>query len=509
MDRREFLGGILGAGAIAVPQKPARTDRLRSTLDILLPDEPHNAAYPDDPIDFMRDVLGIDPWEGQEEITRAVWGNRYTSVASCHGIGKSFITAAIAITYLHLHENSIVLSTAPTGRQVEHVLWRNIRTLFAKSKKPLLGKTPLTTRYDISTDWYAMGFKPSDSETDPTQGFHAENVLVIIDEAAGVPTMLIDGLQAALTTEGSRMLWVGNPTSTSGPFYDSHHSKSQGFKTLVYAWEDTPNFKAGRTVRKGLITQKWVDEVIEKYGVESAYYRSRVLAEWVSPEDVLIPLHQLQAARERDWTDLLNYGDYPKYAGLDVARDGADKSVLTLVSGAQVIGSYHVPGSDSYETSARVLDLLQQHQPDTTDIKVDVVGLGVGVYDVLSHIVDDRSLNYMVTPVNFSKIAHDPEKYRNQRCEAYGMIAERFRLGQIGGNIVDDIVADLSGIKYKYDGKHTQPVIEPKEDFRARLGHSPDYGDSLVLAYYNPPFEGDVVMGALAFGYATQKWGKI
>jgi phage terminase large subunit len=245
MDR-ELLDATLDA-KIRPIKGPTSYDRILNSLDILVPQKPRNDAYPKDPIDFMRDVLGFHPWSLQAEVAHMVWANRYSSVASCHGIGKSTLAGALALTFLHLHENSIVLSTAPTGRQVEHVLWRNIRALHRKAKRPLLGQKPLTLRYDIAEEWYGMGFKPSDQETDPTQGFHAENVLVIIDEAAGVPATLIDGFHAAMTTEGSRFLMIGNPTSTSGAFYDSHHSKSADYATLNVSWEDTPNYKAGRT----------------------------------------------------------------------------------------------------------------------------------------------------------------------------------------------------------------------------------------------------------------------
>jgi phage terminase large subunit len=509
VNRRELLGGAL-TGLVPI-KGPSSHDRLLDTLDILVPQAPRNDAYPKDPIEFMVDTLGFHPWSLQSEIARMVWANRYTSVASCHGIGKSTLAGALALTFLHLHENSIVLSTAPTGRQVEHVLWRNIRSLHRKAKRPLLGQKPLTLRYDIAEEWYGMGFKPSDQETDPTQGFHAEHVLVIIDEAAGVPATLIDGFHAAMTTEGSRFLMIGNPTSTSGAFYDSHHSKSADYATLNISWEDTPNFKAGKTIIKGLITQQWVSDTIKKYGFEAPYTRSRVFAEWVDPDDVLIPLAQIEAAKNRGWDDILGMGDEPKHGGLDVARDGTDKSVLSLRAGPYVVGQFEVPGKESYETAGSTLDILGREQPDTTEIKVDVIGLGAGVYDVLSRIVSDRSTwsHLTVTPVNFSKKPNDPESYNNCRSEAYGVIAERFRLGQIAGQIHDQAQADLTGIKGKFDGKHTQRVIEPKENFRDRNGHSPDHGDSLVLAFYDPPYDGPITMGALAFGYADTKWGRL
>jgi len=124
-------------------------DPFLGALSLLDPEPSPPGRYPADPLAFIREVLGEDLWEGQERIVRAVWELRYTSVASCHGVGKTRVLADIAITYLHLHPNSIVLTTAPTGRQVEHVLWREIRAAYRRARQPLLGRPPLTTRYEI------------------------------------------------------------------------------------------------------------------------------------------------------------------------------------------------------------------------------------------------------------------------------------------------------------------------------------------------------------------------
>lgn len=500
--------------SIVIPQLtpvlgPTIHDRLRETLSILLPENAINAHYPQDPLVFVNDVLGIKTWTAQEEIIDMVWNNRYSSVASCHGIGKTEVCAALVLTFLHLHENSIVLSTAPTGRQVEQVLWRRVRRMHRRARRPLLGRNVLTLRYDISEEWYGMGFKPADAETDPTQGFHAERVLVIIDEAAGAPATIIDGLHAAMTTAESRFVMIGNPTSISGPFYDSHHSKSDGYATLNVSWEDTPNFRAGKTIMPYLITQEWVDETIAKYGEDSPYVQSRVYARWVPQEGVLIPLALIEAARDRQWDDIIGLDEYTIEAGLDVARQGEDRSVLTIRQGPVVLGQWIVPGRDSFETAGSTLNILREQAGECDVLKIDVVGIGAGVLDVIERATSDQHARMRVVPVNLSKSPADPEKYRLQRDEAYGGLADRFRWGNIAGKIHDTTVADLSDLRAKYDTKHTQPVIEPKDDFKKRIGRSPDFGDSLALAFYNPPVERDQSIGALAFGAAKQKWGRI
>jgi replicative DNA helicase len=90
MDRRQF---IQNASGLAIPEikpveGPTPNSRFLDTLNILLPTKPRNAHYPQDPVEFVNKVLGLDTWWEQDRIIRAVWDNRYTSVASCHGIGK-------------------------------------------------------------------------------------------------------------------------------------------------------------------------------------------------------------------------------------------------------------------------------------------------------------------------------------------------------------------------------------------------------------------------------------
>jgi phage terminase large subunit len=488
---------------------PTSYDRMLGALDILAPEIP-TYQYPKDPHIFMTDVLGIDPWDMQREITHQVFfgDKRYTSVASCHGIGKTFITAAIALTFLHVYPNSIVLSTAPTGRQVEQVLWRSIRAQHRKSKRPLLGSKPLTLRYDIAEDWFGIGFKPTDTETDPIQGFHAEYVLAIIEEAAGVPKVLIDGLMAAMTTHGSRLLFIGNPTSTSGAFYESHHSRRDLFNRITIAWPDTPNFKQpGQTRWKGLITQQWVDDVIATYGVESPYYESRVMAQWVSAEGTLVSLAQIEAAQNRQQYEVVYPGR--KQAGIDVARDGTDKSFITLRDGDWVVAQEQLPGREGWEVVGSAMKAIRDHLPECEIANIDVIGVGTSVYDIMARIAPETMPGLVVNGVNFAKTPHDPEAYANQRCEAYGELAQRFRTGQIGGEIIDECGAELSALQTKMDGRHTQPVLERKDDFRKRIGHSPDAADALALAFYDPPQDEVLPMGALAFGYAETRWGRI
>jgi len=77
-----------------------------------------------DPVWWIREVLGDDLWGEQAQIVESVRDTPETAVRSCHGIGKSFIAARTALWFLYTHAPSIVITTAPTDRQVRGILWK-------------------------------------------------------------------------------------------------------------------------------------------------------------------------------------------------------------------------------------------------------------------------------------------------------------------------------------------------------------------------------------------------
>ena len=73
-----------------------------------------------DPEYFTKRILNKELWPVQAEILKSVRDNMRTAVRSCHGIGKTFTAAMCILWFLYTHPKAIVLSTAPTWRQVEN-----------------------------------------------------------------------------------------------------------------------------------------------------------------------------------------------------------------------------------------------------------------------------------------------------------------------------------------------------------------------------------------------------
>jgi hypothetical protein len=433
-----------------------------------------------DPAGWMREVLGADPWEKQMEVAEAVRDHRRVAVKSCHSSGKSFLAARLVIWWLHTHPNSIVVTTAPTHRQVESILWREVRHACARARRPLLGRC-LTTRYEIGPTWYGLGFKSEDTRLDGFQGFHSEHPLVVIDEAAGVAEPVYQALDAIMTSEGARMLLIGNPTNPAGTFHDAFHRARLLYHTITIAAADTPNVRAGRTVRPYLVTQQWIDDAIAQHGEDSPYVQARVHAVFPAQgERTLIPLAWIEAAHARTIDE---DPAAPWEAGLDVARFGGDANALCVRHGDRIVLETAWSGLDLMSTVGKVKSLLVDY-PALAALKVDVIGVGAGVADRL------REDGYPVVDVNVAAASHRPHEFANLRHELWWELRERFRTGAVAGPLADATMGQLSSVLYGYDSRHSRPVVEGKEEMKRRGVRSPDRAEALLLAFACPEATG-------------------
>jgi hypothetical protein len=422
--------------------------------------------------------LGGDLWAKQIEIAESVRDHRRTAVKSAHSVGKSFISARIGVWWLHAWQPSVVLTTAPTGRQVTNILWREWRTAVAKTKLPLLGRC-LVQRHEIAPDWYAIGFKAADTDPDAFQGFHSLKPLVIVDEAAGVPETVFDALDAVMSNQDARMLLIGNPTNPAGTFYNAFHKDRALYHTISVTAYDTPNFQPGARQRPYLVSPQAVQEEIDKHGPDSTWVRCRINAEFPEGSSQgLIPLAWVEAANERR----IEHESGDIEAGLDISRGGDDETALCIRRGIQVLEQHAWSGPETRDlmaTVGKVRNLLAPY-PTLKAIKVDVIGIGAGVYDRM------RELGYPAIAVNVGSASSDKSKWSNLRHELYWSMREIFHDGAIAGPLDELCMGQLADVRASYDSAHSMPVIEKKEDMKKRPGgHSPDRAEALLLAFTN------------------------
>jgi hypothetical protein len=149
-----------------------------------------------DPVQFSTHVLGAQLWAREVELLKSIQLNRRTAIKACHGVGKTFTLAHAALWWLTRYPDGIVLTTAPTFRQVGTQLWSEIHRATARSRIsfPDFSQTRLTLRGEHN---FAMGLATNKAEN--FQGYHGGHVLIIADEAPGIESGIWDAIAGVMS----------------------------------------------------------------------------------------------------------------------------------------------------------------------------------------------------------------------------------------------------------------------------------------------------------------------
>jgi hypothetical protein len=187
-------------------------------VDRLLPDPDQRrpmTKYQTDPCAYAREILKVEWWSKQQEIARLLCEPPYkVLVKACHSVGKTFLAAGLVNWWYDSYDPSLVLTTAPTDRQVRDLLWKEVRVQrrgrggFAGPKMPRLESAP---------DHFAHGFTARDG--DSFQGHHGPHILIVFDEAVGVEPIFWETAESMFAGQGHAMLAIFNPTDVSSQAY--------------------------------------------------------------------------------------------------------------------------------------------------------------------------------------------------------------------------------------------------------------------------------------------------
>ncbi len=435
---------------------------------------PENPDFDKGPVRFASDTLGVRLWSKQEEVLRAVERRRRVAVKSGNGLGKDFTAAVAVLWYVHAHDPAIVLSTAPTFRQVRHVLWRQIHRLY-RNAADTLGGTMLDTRWEVAEGRYALGLSASDA--DQFQGFHCENMFVVVDEAEGVAEPIYEAVEAVMTSANPTLLLIGNPTTTSGGFHRAFHRERGIYETITMSALESPNVAEGRIAIPGLTTPAWVEERRQMWGEGSEMFRARILGEFPDRgEDNLIAISDIDDATYPVGEVPAATGEYePVVLGVDVARFGIDRSVIMVRRGNVVVDVQVYHGFPTTATTGQIVVTARDRHP--RQVNVDATGLGSGVVDDLAQ------QGFPVYGFHGSGAPLEEESVcANLRAEGYWTLARRFRDHAIRIPHDPELIAELTSLRYRYNSRG-KVLMESKESMKSRGLPSPDKADALMLAF--------------------------
>jgi hypothetical protein len=443
---------------------------------------PPENLYEDDPVGWVEEYTGEFLWSKQREVCESVSAERYTAVHSAHGTGKSFTASRIVAWWLSAHPvgEAFAITTAPTAAQVDAILWREIRKVYQKLQRhPQIERRNLG-RVTLDSKWYmggdelvAYGRKPADYDEAAFQGIHARYVLVVIDEAGGVPEQLFNAIDSVVTNDNSRVLAIGNPDDPASHFARICEPNSGWNKIHISAF-DTPAF-TGEEVPEDILpmltSPNWVEERKKRWGEGSPIYISKV--EGLFPEvtqDTLITPAMIKRAHLQDLNDF-EHGIF----SLDVARKGDDRTCLYRNRGGKIRKVWETHADDTMKTAGKAKRELDDLDNQVSMV-VDVIGVGAGVYDRM------KEQDCPVIGFNASNKAQEPKKFKNLRAEQWWKLREKFENDEVDLDPEDEeLAAELVSVKW-WINSSGQIQLESKEDMKKRGLPSPDHADAVMMS---------------------------
>lgn len=452
-------------------------------------DEEAILYYADHPVEFVEDIIGATPDEEQAKILRSVAQNQMTSVRSGHGVGKSTVEAWTVIWFMVTRPFPKIPCTAPTQHQLFDILWAEVSKWLRHNKA--LADEIVWTKEKVymkgyPEEWFAVA--RTASKPDALQGFHADDVLYIIDEASGVDDSIFEPVLGALSTPGAKLLMCGNPTQLSGFFYESHNKNRSS-----YAAFHIDGRKSSR------VSQDFVQTIIRMYGEDSDVFRVRVAGDFpLQEDDIFIPLPLVENSIMTEF--------FPRkkpdsiHIGCDVARFGDDRTVIGYKIDEKAEFYKKRQGQDTMKTADDIVMLgemlVQRYRlsPDVDDpipVKVDDGGVGGGVVDRLRQMkrnAPEKLWWLEIYPVIFGqRIKH--KHYHDSTTYMMSVVKKLLQPYDEDGHKKpvelilpddDDLVAQLSGRKYGLT-ETSKIKVESKDAMKKRGRPSPDEADCVLL----------------------------
>lgn len=419
------------------------------------------------PLLFVTKVLGASPETWQEQALNAFLSSPRMSIRSGHGVGKSTFLAWLIIHHHATQYPAKTGTTAPTEHQLRDILWTEVRKWLARAPESFQQQWQLTDlRMELKAapaESFAAGKVAAPQKPEAFAGYHSENMLLIADEASGVSDENFEVGLGAMSTPNARMVLAGNPTRPNGFFHTTHTKLRARWWTQVVNSEDVPRARGH------------IDDIIATYGRDSNAYRIRVLGEFpTTADEQVIPLDLVEAAVKRT---VEPSESFRVVWGVDVARFGDDRSALAKRRGNVMLAPVQTwRGLDTMQLAGRINadyeDTWADERP--SEILVDVIGIGAGVVDRLGE------LGLPVRGINVGEAAAANDRYMRLRDELWFKGREWFAKRDCG--LADDqaLIAELTAPVYGFSSSG-KIIVEPKDETKKRLGHSPDLADAFLL----------------------------
>jgi hypothetical protein len=393
------------------------------------------------------------------------------------GAGKSWLGCLWIVTLCIKHEGIRCLIGRTVLQQLKlttlNTLFETLQAMNLKSGEHYTynGQSNVITFYNKSEIILKdLAYQPSDPNYDSLGGL--ELTAVFVDEAAQIPQLAYNILKSRIRFKLTEYKLIPKILMTCNP-------GQVWLKKVFYlpyiqdALEETKAFVPALPLDNPHLPSTYIEML---KSLPSSQRKRLLEGDWnyESESDNLFDFDLISSAIFRN----VPQGTDKKYMSVDVARFGADRSVVAIWVGLTVVELLVYSKLSTVELSSHIKDLIAKHGIHPNSVIVDSDGVGGGVSDMI------RATNF----VNNARPLHE-QNFSNLKSQCYVKLSELFKEGQISINIlepsvIDDLTQELLAVKLKDVDKDNKVQVASKDDMKKILGKSPDLSDALMMRMY-------------------------
>lgn len=395
-------------------------------------------------------------------------GKKKIAVESGVGTGKSSVIAILLLWFLWCFENAQVPCTAPTREQMEDILWKEVALWLERMPAFMRAKYEWTTGYirisEKPETWFARARTGKKENPEALSGVHADNVLLLVDEASGIPNEIYTKAEGVMSGENVIVILISQHTRLIGYFHDCFGKNRDAWLCLSFDARQSP-----------IVNQELEESIRKQYGEDSYEYRTQIIG--TSPKaDAVDDKGYVPLLAEAD----LHFGpEVPFVAnsrlGIDPAGEGDDESVWVHRDRFKAKILLREKISTPKGIAQKTVTFLKDREINANKTWVDNFGEGANVG------MEVARTGQFINPVNVKIDADDKDRFLNKRAEAFWRMRQWLKSG---GELIGDGWGDLLTIRYRATlGKGGKIQIMPKEEMKKIGIKSPNVADALMLTF--------------------------
>ena len=304
-------------------------------------------SYKENPIFAIESLFSVKLDDQQRSLVLGACApNSRVAVKSGQGCGKTATLTWLTMYFLPTLEDCRILITAPSAQQLNRVFHSEFLKMYARLPEVFKGFFDIKKEsIHIKGKEYQMAslVTGNPSNIEGLQGGHATNYIIMGDEASGLDELVFDTLLGTLGTGDGKFILTSNPVRNSGRFYEIFANENPRWNRITFSG-----------LKSAQISKGWLDDMGAMYSEMDDNWQIRVLGNFGRfGEQQFIPSSLIETCAN-NWIEHRVYANYPKIAGIDVARFGADQTVFSLRQGPKILDITRYSNLDTMEVAARV-----------------------------------------------------------------------------------------------------------------------------------------------------------